>query len=1547
MKPMLKTLLFLGSFAFISGAIHAEDIDIYAGVGTDASKPNVLFVFDNAANFSASVTGFNCTYSDGGTPTLNGTAAGIQQCALVNALSALPANTINVGLMFYNDNQSFTNCGNGEGGCLKWPLQAMTDAGKTAIINYIKSWAISGSTNVKASTARTGAVMQEAWAYYAGSTGLSTVNYSSIQPTPGCQQNYVIFIGNAVQQAGGPGEGGSADVVGSLSSAGGNTAPITITYPEQALCNTSNPFYSMGTHTASKGLYADEWARFMKEADLYSTIADPQNIITYSIGVLDPAVCQADFPALLTSMASVGGGEYFSSTSYQELVDAIATILNKIQAVNSAFASASLPISVNTQGTFLNQVFIGQFRPDGDGKPRWLGNLKQYQFGVDSTDPNDLQLFLADGDGKRAIAGASAGEATTGFISVEARSFWTTKNTAVLPDSIGGFWVNNKQGFAGGFDSPDGNIVEKGGVSQQIRLENLQTNYTTSPAGPRRLYTCFGTNCADGEALKQMPFATTNGDLTATTLGITNPVHTSSISSISRNSLTGIVTVNLTAAPSPSITDPTTASISGSASGQYDYSLSGTSPSASGSTVTYTLPSETPPTSPSSVSSYSAAKIGGGSVATTSVTLLTRSSNAGRITSTATIPDLTFGGGSTLVVGDTISISSSSGYDGSGYTVTGISGTNVTFNMTDTPSVYGGGGQIWVGASCATTGGAKNCDDIGASNTNAPGVSPLPGLVRGVNTTLSTTSHILMVNFTSGGGGTSISFATGQTAKVQNATSASYNSTTGYAIVATGSSCSVTVIDPTDGSTRLYTGTASTANKIYSVCLDLGSSFSLTPSLTGNGAASGTTTAGRAGPGASKTILSMSRIAATCPTSNLATVTVQTSSAHGLIAGDKVIIGSPTPGTGEAAYNGTFDVVTAAASDTFTFQVSTAPACTDSTSGMQLSYQASAGGITADQLIRWIRGEDNVGDEKSPKNGITVRPSVHGDVVHSRPTVIAYPDAVDSSKTGHIVVFYGAGDGTLRAINGNQPPTNPTDTSRNITAQASPSGTTAVAPGGELWSFVPSEFFSKLQRLYSNDPVVKLYNTNTTLFPDATAKDYFFDGSIGVYQDTTTTPNKAYIYVSARRGGRIIYAIDVSDPGDPKLLWKRGCQSLTDNTTCDTGFSELGQTWSQPKPARVTGYSNPVLIFGAGYDANEDSEPPTGDTMGRGIFILDAFTGDILWRASPSGSATCAATPCLLQVSGMTHAIPSDVTLVDRTGSGGSPDGLIDRLYVGDLGGNVWRVDLEPAAGTAPANWQITKLAAVGGAAGDTTKRKIFFPPDVVLTKNFDAVLFATGDREHPVYSNTASNIINRFYMLKDTNTGSDACPVVGGVKTCATTITDNTSSTADVQPASPDSSNLFKAGQIDANGDPIPYDNTGSGFYITVKNGTEIGEKAVNAPTTIGGRTFFGTNTPIAPDPTICRANLGTARGYSVNVVTGETKFVTFDGGGLPPSPVSGLVSVTDDQGNEKLLPFCIGCGNPDCTGPDCTSPLGGIKPPIPIKAIRSRTYWYREHDK
>src|SRR5207253_2546300 len=120
---------------------------------------------------------------------------------------------------------------------------------------------------------------------------------------------------------------------------------------------------------------------------------------------------------------------------------------------------------------------------------------------------------------------------------------------------------------------------------------------------------------------------------------------------------------------------------------------------------------------------------------------------------------------------------------------------------------------------------------------------------------------------------------------------------------------------------------------------------------------------------------------------------------------------------------------------------------------------------------------------------------------------------------------------------------------------------------------------------------------------------------------------------------------------------------------------------------------------------------------------------------------------------------------------------------------NIWRVDLEPVGGNAPSNWQVTKFASLGGP--DATKRKFLYAPDVVATKNYDLVVAATGDREHPLYANTATyGVVNKFYALYDTKIGMDASGW--------TTIVDSTSSASTSAPGA-----LFDATSV-----LVPKDN-------------------------------------------------------------------------------------------------------------------------------------------
>jgi type IV pilus assembly protein PilY1 len=144
----------------------------------------------------------------------------------------------------------------------------------------------------------------------------------------------------------------------------------------------------------------------------------PRAVTVYTVDVNKVTTGQGPgWTALLKSMASVTSGKYFdvsSASAGSEIADALGRIFSEIQAVNSVFASVSLPTSVNTEGTYLNQVYIGMFRPDEDGFPRWPGNLKQYKLGIINN-----QLRTLDADNIQAI------NTSTGFITECARSFWT------------------------------------------------------------------------------------------------------------------------------------------------------------------------------------------------------------------------------------------------------------------------------------------------------------------------------------------------------------------------------------------------------------------------------------------------------------------------------------------------------------------------------------------------------------------------------------------------------------------------------------------------------------------------------------------------------------------------------------------------------------------------------------------------------------------------------------------------------------------------------------------------------------------------------------------------------------------------------------------------------------------------------------------------------------------------------------------------------------------------------------------------------------------
>jgi len=341
-----------------------------------------------------------------------------------------------------------------------------------------------------------------------------------------------------------------------------------------------------------------------------------------------------------------------------------------------------------------------------------------------------------------------------------------------------------------------------------------------------------------------------------------------------------------------------------------------------------------------------------------------------------------------------------------------------------------------------------------------------------------------------------------------------------------------------------------------------------------------------------------------------------------------------------------------------------------------------------------------------------------------------------------------------------------------------------------------------------------------------------------------------------------------------------------------------------------------VLIFGAGYDpAVEDIDPATivsstattitatsgtlTRSMGRGIYIVDAASGNIVWAAG--GQARPASLPSAavyIQASGMNCSIASDVALIKN--SGGT---VVNRGYVGDTCGNVWRIDFNDSN---VGNWSVTKLASVGDTSSAAGRRKFLFPPDVVYNDPaYDAVLIGSGDREHPF----DTTVINRMYMFKDT--GTLTVPVAGNVSTNPAlspagtnpTITESAmfDATSDcIQVAANCASGVTPAAALASL-------VSSSGWYITLSSG----EKVVGGAVTLAGTTFFNTNLPSSSaGGGACGSNLGIAREYQVSFadassvndlnpgggLTAADRYAVHAGGGYLPSPVPVVVQINGD---------------------------------------------------
>jgi type IV pilus assembly protein PilY1 len=372
-----------------------------------------------------------------------------------------------------------------------------------------------------------------------------------------------------------------------------------------------------------------------------------------------------------------------------------------------------------------------------------------------------------------------------------------------------------------------------------------------------------------------------------------------------------------------------------------------------------------------------------------------------------------------------------------------------------------------------------------------------------------------------------------------------------------------------------------------------------------------------------------------------------------------------------------------------------------------------SGSAEKNRVINFLRGTPDTNDEDSDGNTTEDRPWKLGDIFHSTPVLVSPP-------------FRASSDASYNTFKSAQ-----ASRTSVLIAGANDGMLHAFkeSDGAELWGFIPSHVLDDL-----NDMTAHHGTHEYTVDSSPIAADVKIGGSW-----------KTIVVFGQRRGGNNYYALDITDTTNPLYLW-----SFTD--------ARLGETWSEPAIGKIKmsdGTDKWVAFVGGGFDstfANYDS----GNVVSEAFFVIDLSNGAKLWEFSaPVANSADAAQ--------MNFSLPASPTAVDLNG-----DGYIDRVYIADVGGQMWKFDMSKAASLVSGKvkncssltdtdcWMGKRLFAAASsqtnppAAGQYYPAQgMYSPPTLAYDANSNLWLFiGSGDRYHP--NSTASN---RFYGIKENTT--------------------------------------------------------------------------------------------------------------------------------------------------------------------------------------------------
>lgn len=266
--------------------------------------------------------------------------------------------------------------------------------------------------------------------------------------------------------------------------------------------------------------------------------------------------------------------------------------------------------------------------------------------------------------------------------------------------------------------------------------------------------------------------------------------------------------------------------------------------------------------------------------------------------------------------------------------------------------------------------------------------------------------------------------------------------------------------------------------------------------------------------------------------------------------------------------------------------------------------------------LDWLQGDRS----NEGAGGLRERSKLLGDIVNSSPVYLGdrdygygllsadqggdeYALHVEAKSDETPTLFVGANDGMLHAFYAE--------------------GNSALQ---ERFAYVPNGVYPKLAKL-----------TEPNYGRDDLSHEYTVDGPLTVGDAYVGGDWKSVLVGTFGAGGKGIFALDVTDPDYPELMFELGPDDLS-------ALGNMGYILGQPQIARMAN-GRWAVVFGNGYDAGTSQ-----------LFIVDLET-------------------------------PTDTsrTKVINTGAGsglsgvallGDAYGQINKAYAGDLEGNLWMFDL-------------------------------------------------------------------------------------------------------------------------------------------------------------------------------------------------------------------------------------------------------------------------------